>query len=114
MSGLVKMLKPEDRFNIAVFYAGETVKASTAGTGQMKAEGGRHFARTCAGCHGQTARGSREIARLAGQQAIYLKNALEGYRRGNGVRSDPRMTGVARKLSDGEIAALVAYLSALD
>jgi cytochrome c553 len=114
MSGLVKVLKPEDRFNMAVFYASQSVKASPGREAREAQVGARHFARACAGCHGAAARGSREVARLAGQQALYLKNALEGYRQGAGTRADVRMTGVAKKLSDPDIAALAAYLSALN
>ena len=114
MSGLVKVLKPEDRFNIAVFYASQPVRAAPGKDARLEQSGARHFARACVGCHGATARGSQEVARLAGQQPVYLKNALEGYRQGTGTRSDMRMTGVARKLGDAEIAALAAFLSTLN
>lgn len=113
MSGLVKVLKPEDRFNMAVYFASQRVKPSPARNTQLEQAGARHFVRACVGCHGEGGKGSREIARLASQQAGYLKNALKGYRQGAGVRTDIRMTGVAKKLSDPEIDALVAYLSTL-
>lgn len=113
MSGLVKVLKPEDRFNMAVFYANQTVKAAPSKDARLEQAGGKHFARACVGCHGAQARGSKEVARLAGQQPGYVKLALAGYRQATGLRSDPRMTGVARKLSDPEITALAAYLSTL-
>lgn len=113
MSGLVKALKPEDRFNMAVFYASQTVKPARSRDAFLEQAGARHFARACVGCHGAAARGNREVARLAGQQPVYVKNALEGYRRGAGIRSDSRMTGVAKTLSDPDIAALAAYLSVL-
>lgn len=114
MSGLVKMLKPEDRFNMAVFYASQAVKPAPSRDARLEQAGARHFARACAGCHGATAQGSREVARLAGQQPVYLRNALAGYRKGGGIRSDNRMTGVARTLSDQDMAALAAYLSVLN
>ena len=116
MSGLVKVLKPEDRFNMAVYYASQAVRTHPQARKDPNLEqaGAKHFSRACVGCHGPQARGSREVARLAGQQPVYLRNALEGYRQGAGTRSDYRMTGVAKKLSDQEIAALAAYLSSLD
>jgi cytochrome c553 len=113
MSGLVKVLKPEDRFNMAVFYASQSIKAAPGKDARLEQAGGKHFARACVGCHGAQARGSKEVARLAGQQPGYVKAALNGYRQGSGLRADPRMTGVAKKLSDPEIAALAAYLSTL-
>ncbi len=113
MSGLVKVLKPEDRFNMAVFYAVQPVRPTPGKDARLQQQGKAHYARACVGCHGAQARGSRDIARLAGQQPTYIRNALVGYRAGSGPRSDHRMTGVSRKLSDPEIAALAAYLSAM-
>lgn len=113
MSGLVKVLKPEDRFNMAVFFAMQPVTVPPSKDSQLEQAGGRHFARACVGCHGAQARGTKEVARLAGQQPVYVRNALKGYRQAAGLRSDPRMTGVAKRLSDPEISALAAYLSTL-
>lgn len=113
MSGLVKVLKPDDRFNIAVFYASQAVPPTPAKNRVQAAAGGKHFARACVGCHGAKAYGTREIARLAGQRVGYLTQALNNYRSGTGLRSDKRMTGVAKTLSNAEIAALAAYLGAL-
>jgi cytochrome c553 len=113
MSGLVKVIKPEDRFNMAVFYASQPVKAVPGRDAALAQAGGRHYARACQGCHGVQAHGTRDIARLAGQQQEYVQNAMKAYRQGAGLRADPRMTGVAKKLSDQEIAALAAYLSTL-
>lgn len=113
MSGLVKLLKPEDRFNMAVFYASQPVKPRPSKDKRLESDGARHYARACVGCHGAQARGTKEVARLAGQQPVYVKNALNGYRLGTGMRADPRMTGVARRLSSPEITALSAYLSTL-
>ncbi|MBM3153567.1 MAG: c-type cytochrome [Chloroflexi bacterium] len=113
MSGLVKVLKPEDRFNMAVYYATQSVRPTPGHDVRLREAGGRHFARACAGCHGASARGTKDVARLAGQQPVYLRIALEGYRQGSGTRSDMRMTGVAKNLTNHEVAALAAYLSAL-
>jgi cytochrome c553 len=113
MSGLVKVLKPEDRFSMAVFYASQSVKPAARRDARREQAGRAHFARAGGGCHASQARGTREIARLAGQQPVYLRNVLKAYRQATGSRADPRMTGVARSLTDQEILALAAYLSAL-
>lgn len=113
MSGLVKVLKPEDRFNIAVYYAGQTVPPRPAGDVRLAAVGARHYDRACKGCHGPRAHGTREVARLAGQREGYLISTLKHYRAATGVRAEPRMTGVAKKLSDPDIAALAQYLGTL-
>jgi len=113
MSGLVKVLKPEDRFNIAVFYATqEVVPTVVKDTRQIQA-GRDHYLRACRGCHGADGRGTREVARLAGQRQGYLMNAMRDYRAGRGLRADPRMTSVAKGLSDAQIEALASYLASL-
>lgn len=113
MSGLVRVLKPNERFNIAVFYASQTVPPTPARDARLAASGARHYKRACKGCHGAKGYGTQEVARLAGQRVGYLISSLKHYRAASGVRADPRMTGVARNLSDQEIVALAQYLSSL-
>ena len=113
MSGLVKVLKPEDRFNIAVFYASQAVRPGKAPDARQAQAGRDHYQRACRGCHGVQGLGTEEVARLAGQRRQYLVNALTGYRAGQGMRADHRMTGVAKKLDDAQISAIAAYLSSL-
>lgn len=113
MSGLVKAIKPEDRFNIAVFYASQEVEPRAV-KDMRKVEAGRAlYQRSCMGCHGPEGRGSREVARLAGQQPVYVLKALKDYRAARGLRTDPRMTGVAKGLSDAQIEALAAYVASM-
>jgi cytochrome c553 len=113
MGGLVKVLKPEERFNIAVFYASQPVPPTPARDARLAETGAKLYARACVGCHGAKAQGSREVARLAGQRIGYVTTALKNYRGATGVRADPRMTGVAKKLSDQDINALAMYLASL-
>ena len=113
MSGLVKVLKPEERFNISVFYASLPVPPIPAKQKAQAASGGKHYARACAGCHGPKGHGTRDIARLAGQHNGYLVSALKSYRDGSRSRADPRMAGSALTLSDADIAALSSYLGSL-
>lgn len=113
MSGLVKVLKADDRFNIALFYATQAVEPTPVKDARQAQQGRDHYRRACRGCHGAEGRGTREVARLAGQRAVYLVNTLKGYRTAQGVRSDPRMTSVAKRLGDEQIQALAGYLSSL-
>jgi len=114
MSGLVRVLKPEDRFNIAVFYATQAVVPTMVKDKRLLEAGRSHYKRACFGCHGAEAKGGRDIARMAGQHSVYLTNALKDYRTGRGVRSDVRMTSVAKHLTDEQIDALAGYLSSLN
>lgn len=111
MSGLVKVLKPEERLNMSVFYALQEVEAAQVEDARLAEAGRRHFQQACVGCHGAEAKGNHEVARLAGQRQTYLVNALKQYREGKGLRVDVRMTGISRTLNDQQIKALAVYLS---
>lgn len=113
MSGLIKVLKPEDRFNMAVYYASQEVPATPAKDQNLAKRGQKIYARACVGCHGAKGRGQKRIARLAGQQAEYLTITMNNYRSGKGLRADPVMTSVAKGLSTADIEALVAYLPSI-
>lgn len=66
----------------------------------------------CAGCHGADGKSLNNAwPNLAGQKAGYLAKALKDYK--TGARNDPMMTGMAKPLSDADIANLAAYYSSL-
>lgn len=110
MSGLIKVLKPDDRFNMAVYYSSQPVAPTPAPAGALAGRGQQLYGQICRGCHGDQGYGNEKIARLAGQQPVYLKRSLEQYRKGSGLRSDPVMGSIARRLKDEDIAALAAYI----
>lgn len=69
----------------------------------------------CIGCHGipdykATFPHVYRVPKIAGQNAAYLENALQAYRKGD--RNHPTMKAIAGALSDQEIADLAAYYSA--
>jgi len=66
----------------------------------------------CQGCHGiegyRTAFPSvYRVPKLGGQHPEYILSALEGYR--DGTRKHPAMEGIARALTDEQMADLAAY-----
>lgn len=66
----------------------------------------------CIGCHGipeykASFPSVYRVPMIAGQNAKYLENALQAYKKGE--RSHPTMRGIAGSLSDQEIADLAAY-----
>lgn len=109
MSGLIKVLKPEDRFNMAIYYSGQPVRAAAKSSAQVS-KGRQLYDSVCKACHGAQGYGNEKIARLAGQQPVYLKESLEQYRKGTRLRNDPVMGSIARRLKDEDIAALAAYI----
>lgn len=113
MSGLIKALKDEDRLGMALFYASQPVPSGKPQDARLVQQGRTLFTRACVGCHGASALGSRNVARLAGQQPNYLTESLIKYRSRSGQRTDPSMTAVAARLSDEQIAAVAAFLTTL-
>ena len=66
----------------------------------------------CAGCHSIPGYQSsfpyvHRVPKIAGQSAGYIEAALRGYAKGE--RSHPTMNGIAKTLSDKQIADIAAY-----
>ena len=72
---------------------------------------GENKAQSCVACHG--ANGANPIQDsypiLAGQHADYLRHTLKSYR--SGERENAVMNGLAKPLSDQDIADLAAYFA---
>jgi cytochrome c553 len=71
----------------------------------------------CVGCHGipqyRTAYPEvYHVPKIAGQSAEYIVKALQAYR--DGGRNHPSMVGIARGLTDADIADLAAYYGKAD
>jgi cytochrome c553 len=92
----------------------------------LAAEGKRIFADglpeanvpACSACHGPEAKGQGEIPRLAGQLYPYLVKGLTNWssERGQGVPkgdASALMAPIAHNLTQPQVAAVAAYLSAL-
>lgn len=66
----------------------------------------------CIGCHGIDSYKTAfpevyHVPKIAGQSQQYIIKALQAYR--SGERPHPSMQGIAKTLSDQEMAALAAY-----
>lgn len=112
MQGLIKVLKDEERLQLALFYAAQPVSPSKADAGQA-ARGKELFAKLCARCHGEQARGSDLYPRLAGQNLNYLQTSITHYRDGTGVRSNQLMAIATAPLKNADVVALSHYLAQL-
>ncbi len=87
---------------LAVVFASGTMAADAA-LGKAKAAG-------CSGCHGLNGMSNNPMyPNLAGQKDAYLAKALKDYRDGN--RKDPMMEGMAKALTDDDIANIAAFYS---
>ena len=112
MQGLIKVLKEEERVNIALFYANTPVVAGRADAGQVK-QGQQMFEKLCVRCHGDKAHGDKMIPRLAGQQVTYLEQSVRRYRDKTGERLDPLMVIATATLKNEDIKAIANYLTQL-
>lgn len=96
---------------IAVLFASSTQFAVAADVvGNAKAADNK--VAMCIGCHGipgykATFPEVYQVPKLGGQNAKYLENALLAYKKGD--RTHPTMDGIAKSLSDQDIADLAAY-----
>lgn len=110
MTPLAKDLSNADIQNLAAYYASLSCKAKgERASGDVAA--GKELAKNCAACHGEAGRGANPAwPKLAAQKPGYLVNVLKAFRAG--LRKDPTMAGVARSLSDADIANLAAYYAA--
>lgn len=76
------------------------------------AEAGTSKVSMCTGCHGIPGYKTvyphvYQVPMITGQQAAYLVKALQAYK--SGARSHPSMRGVAKSMSDQDMADVAAY-----
>jgi cytochrome c553 len=121
MAGFAAQLSPEDRMNVAYFYASQTIKPGYA-TDKTTLEFGQRIWRAgvpekglpaCAGCHSPDGAGiPSQYPRLGGQYADYSAAQLRAFRDGTRANNLP-MQQIAAKMSDAEIRAVTDYVQGL-
>ncbi|VXC52160.1 cytochrome c [Massilia sp. 9I] len=95
---------------LAAFAASATPAAAAEVVGNPKAAPAK--IEMCIGCHGiphyKTAFPEvYQAPMIGGQSAKYIESALKSYRKGD--RKHPSMVGIAKSLSDQDIADVAAY-----
>jgi cytochrome c553 len=110
---LVKAMTADEKIGMVIYYAGQEVTYKPASDAALSKRGEALYAKKCVECHDKDGRGEREYSRVAGQQTGYLTQALKGYRDGSGPRINRPMAAEIKGLSDPDIAAIVAYVSAM-
>ncbi len=124
MQTLAKDFTDEDKINLAVMFSSMPTHVTETADPGLVARGQILYAQSCQLCHGETGRGEKGYARLAGQRAVYVQDTLKRFR-GNSQgssavaassteRHSERMEQVASRLSDSDIEALAAYISQLN
>jgi cytochrome c553 len=123
MAPVVATLKAEDIAPVAAFYGGQKAKPSTdadkkvTGFGKMVYVDGNEDSGVpaCVGCHQAQGAGHLVYPRIGGQHAQYLKQQLKNFAVGDRSNDASRyMRVIAKRMSEEEMDAVVAYLSNLD
>ncbi len=122
MTRVVEDLSAQDLADAAAYWAAQPADAVTTGTDDLQSMfvllGSEFFATggggvtACSRCHGALGQGNaeRNIPRVTGFGADYVKNALLRYREG-GVEQMTSMHRVAAGLTDADIEVLSDFLA---
>jgi cytochrome c553 len=131
MKGMAAGLSEQDMYDIAAYYAQQSIEVGSANPEYVEA--GRKLwlggnaetgVAACAGCHGPAGQGmeAAEFPALGGQHAGYIESQLKAFRNagtdaleGTKRANDPNgmMRDIASKMTDKEIRAVSSYVSGL-
>lgn len=107
MRGFVASLGDEEAEKIAFYYALQEPAVSKA-KHKGDAQAGEAVAEGCKACHGEKGNsGEKVIPTLAGQDALYLQQAIDAYAKGS--RSNADMKNAAVELSKQQVLDVAAY-----
>ena len=122
MNSLAKNLSQDDKINLAIFFASQSVKPVPADK-QLATEGKQVYRKVCSNCHGSEGMGDVHFPRLAGQRSDYVKltlmrfkentNAFKKVKEEANQRRNSVMESIVKNLSEEEIEAVAAYVSTL-
>ena len=113
MNQIAKLLTPEEKVNIALFFASQKVKPQVIYRPELAEQGKQIFNYKCFFCHGKEGHGKMDIPYIAGQPSEYIRNTLNSYQSTLVKRAETAMSRVARELKRDEVEALTAYLTSL-
>jgi len=111
MERLAKVVTPEERVNIALYFASLNVNVDESA--QSSARGEEVYQGFCFPCHGERGRGNKDLPRLAGQKKSFIEKTLRAFKEGKSYRDKSPMVAIMRKINEQDIPELAAYLSAM-
>jgi cytochrome c553 len=121
MAGFAAGLSPEDRRNVAAWFASQAAKPGAAKNKETLDLGQRIYRAgipekqvpACSGCHSPNGAGiPAQYPRLGGQYAEYVEGQLKALRDGT-RRNNLAMTQIAERLSEKEMQAVADYIAGL-
>ena len=113
MRRMIKVMTSDEKVGFSLFYGNQKVKPGPAPNIALAAKGRVLYAKDCESCHEDHGRGDELLARVAGQQPVYLTVALKRYRTGSGARLDRDMAKTLTAYADGDMDAVVAYMRSM-
>jgi len=109
-----------NKFLLALACGATLLASGAAGAASGNVANGEALSKkyNCASCHGADYKTPIDPSypKLAGQHADYLAHSLSAYKRGDKVlngRNNAIMAGMAKPLSDQDMADIAAYLQSL-
>ena len=121
MTGFATALSPDDKRNVAAWFASQKATPGAARVKETLALGQRIYRAgipekhvpACAGCHAPTGAGiPSQYPRLGGQHADYTEAQLKAFRDGT-RRNNASMMQISARLSDAEMKAVSDFIAGL-
>lgn len=113
MRRMIKVMTSDEKIGFSLFYGNQKVKPAPATNMALAARGRLLYTKDCESCHEDHGRGDEHLARIAGQQPVYMTVALKRYRSGSATRLDRDMAKTVSTYADGDIDAVVAYMRSM-
>ena len=116
MSPMAKNLEKQDMYDLAAYFAAQTLRPLDFKADPARvALGQQKVAETlCTMCHLGGMLGQNEIPRVAGQHYDYIVKQLRAFKEGRRTNDAGNMSSVAKTLSDDDIINLGHYLADLN
>jgi cytochrome c553 len=119
MADMVAKLTPDEMVALGKFFEKQTAAveppkdADLAAVGKFIYHKGNKYSglASCASCHGEQAKGTTALPRLAGQYAGYTETQLKQFNQRERTNDNAVMHAIASKMSPLEMAAVAEYLS---
>jgi len=113
MRRMIRVMTSDEKIGFSLFYGNQKVKPAPAQNAALTAKGQALYTKDCESCHEDHGRGDEHLARVAGQQPVYMTVALKRYRTGSGTRLDRDMAESLVTYTDSDIDAVVAYMRSM-
>ena len=122
MRPMVEDLAPADFKALGAWFEAQAAKKHAGADPELSQAGRQLYTRgnpdagvaACAACHGPQGHGTETLPRLAGQHAQYTENQLKAFNKRERTNDNAVMHAIVSKLSERDMKAVAAYLSALD